>query len=85
MKKAPKHKHRAPREILDSLPKTVDFFPLIDCIKHYNCLLRGSASNLTKLLGNLQGLIKPMRKSFYLKVGITKPMHESYPEYDYAT
>lgn len=36
-------------------------------------------------MGNLHGLIKPMRQSFYLKIGLTDPIPESYPEYNKET
>lgn len=53
------------RELIDPLPMTNKHYALIEQIKSQGIKYRGNASPLTKMCGNLHGLITPLRRQFY--------------------
>eukprot|EP01126_Amoeba_proteus_P055940 TRINITY_DN6975_c0_g1_i5.p1 TRINITY_DN6975_c0_g1~~TRINITY_DN6975_c0_g1_i5.p1 ORF type:complete len:239 (+),score=28.95 TRINITY_DN6975_c0_g1_i5:484-1200(+) len=72
-----------PRVLQRRLPATSREIQSID-YEHMS-MLRGSPSCLTRDLGNLHGTFKKLRQALYFMKGITRAIHEKYPEWNTTT
>eukprot|EP00347_Sterkiella_histriomuscorum_P010085 403338736 len=82
LEKSQKFRHPKPRQLLDPLPNTYPYYPIVERIIVEKEYIRGCPSALTKFTGNLHYLIKPLRQVFYTKMGINFEVFECYPEWD---
>ncbi|TNV77606.1 hypothetical protein FGO68_gene2387 [Halteria grandinella] len=77
--------HDSPRALmLDPLPETYKSLPTIDRISLTRQCQRGASSPLTKVFGNIQTKIMPLKRQFFFEIGIPidQTIRVYYPEWD---
>ena len=77
--------HGSPRSLeLNPLPLTYDHIPTKEKIHETKKVYKGTPSPLTKMLGNIYAVIRPLRRQFYFEIGLDEDeqIMEIYPEWD---
>ena len=54
--------HESPRALIEPLPPTYDIWPTVERTFTEGARYMGTPSPMTKLMGNLHGIIKPLRQ-----------------------
>jgi hypothetical protein len=62
--------HPKPRKLPDPLPITHQKYPVMSRLFNSKSYMKGCPSSLTKYVGNLHILLKPLRASFYFLQGV---------------
>jgi hypothetical protein len=74
--------HPKPRKLPEPLPRTFTHFPVVERLKSSKEYMKGCPSALTKYVGNLHLLCRPLRQAFYHIVGVDFDVKESFIEWN---